>query len=61
MLLPLVVSGCPIDIYSFSLRGHPDGAGVIFYPPKGADKSPQGVNRIKEWRAANGKPGFKPA
>lgn len=41
---------------------HPDGSDVIYYPPEGADDSPQGVvNRVKEWRAANGKPGFKPA
>ena len=41
---------------------HPDGADVLTRPPVGSDKSPQGVvNRIKEWRAANGKPGFKPA
>ncbi|MFK0345089.1 bacteriocin immunity protein [Pseudomonas asiatica] len=44
------------------LTEHPDGSDVIYYPPDGADVSPQGVvNRIKEWRAANGKPGFKPA
>ncbi|WP_129932852.1 MULTISPECIES: bacteriocin immunity protein [Pseudomonas] len=44
------------------LTEHPDGADVIYYPPEGADDSPQGVvNRVKEWRAANGKPGFKPA
>ncbi|HBK49512.1 MAG TPA: bacteriocin immunity protein [Pseudomonas sp.] len=43
------------------LTEHPDGSDVIYYPPEGADVSPQGViNRIKEWRAANGKPGFKP-
>ncbi|MDM3887335.1 bacteriocin immunity protein [Pseudomonas sp. BCRC 81390] len=41
---------------------HPDGADVLTRPPAGSDKSPQGViNRIKEWRAANGKAGFKPA
>ncbi|MFJ4351462.1 bacteriocin immunity protein [Pseudomonas sp. NPDC089428] len=44
------------------LTEHPDGSDVIYYPPEGADSSPQGVvKRIKEWRAANGKPGFKPA
>ncbi|HBK49511.1 MAG TPA: bacteriocin immunity protein [Pseudomonas sp.] len=41
---------------------HPEGADVIYYPPEGADDSPQGiVNRVKAWRDANGKPGFKPA
>ncbi|MGS7249954.1 bacteriocin immunity protein [Pseudomonas anuradhapurensis] len=45
-----------------TLTEHPDGSDVIYYPPNGADVTPQGViNRIKEWRAANGKPGFKPA
>jgi hypothetical protein len=44
------------------LTEHPEGSDVIYYPPEGADDSPQGVvNRVKEWRAANGKPGFKPA
>lgn len=41
---------------------HPDGSDVIFYPPEGAEDSPQGIlDRVKEWRATNGKPGFKPA
>jgi len=44
------------------LTEHPDGSDVIYYPPEGADNSPQGVvNRVKAWRAANGKPGFKTA
>lgn len=44
------------------LTEHPDGSDIIYYPPQGADASPQGVvNRVKAWRAANGKPGFKPA
>jgi len=41
---------------------HPDGTDIIFYPPEGAEDSPEGIlERIKEWRAANGKPGFKSA
>ncbi|MFD2640716.1 bacteriocin immunity protein [Pseudomonas japonica] len=41
---------------------HPDRSDVVCYPPEGAEDSPEGVvKRIKEWRAANGKPGFKPA
>ena len=41
---------------------HPDGTDIIFYPPEGAEDSPEGIlKRIKEWRAANGKPGFKTA
>lgn len=43
-----------------TITEHPQGYGVIFYPEAGADDSPQGiVALIKEWRAANGKPGFK--
>jgi len=39
---------------------HPDGSDLIYYPEPGADNSPEGVTRIvKEWRAANGLPGFK--
>ncbi|WP_058970112.1 bacteriocin immunity protein [Type-D symbiont of Plautia stali] len=39
---------------------HPDGSDVIFYPPEGREDSPEGVvKEVKEWRAANGKPGFK--
>ncbi|MDH0649169.1 bacteriocin immunity protein [Pseudomonas sp. GD03858] len=41
---------------------HPDRSDVIFYPPEGAVDSPEGIlQRVKQWRAANGKPGFKPA
>lgn len=41
---------------------NPFGSDLIYYPGEGADDSPQGVvDRVKEWRAANGKPGFKPA
>ncbi|MCS4313234.1 hypothetical protein M2397_003542 [Pseudomonas sp. BIGb0381] len=41
---------------------HPDGTDIIFYPPEGAEDTPVGIlKRIKEWRAANGKPGFKTA
>jgi hypothetical protein len=37
---------------------HPDGTDILFYPK---DDSPEGIlNCIKEWRAKNGKPGFKP-
>jgi hypothetical protein len=39
---------------------HPDGSDLIYYPEPGADSSPEGVTRtVKEWRAANGLPGFK--
>ncbi|OCT22549.1 bacteriocin immunity protein [Pseudomonas putida] len=41
---------------------NPLGSDLIYYPGEGADDSPEGVlERVKQWRAANGKPGFKPA
>ena len=42
------------------LTGHPDGTDLIYYPEDGADDSAEGITRtVKEWRAANGLPGFK--
>ena len=39
---------------------HPSGSDLIFYPEDGKDDSPEGiVQEVKEWRQANGKPGFK--
>lgn len=39
---------------------HPDGTDIIFYPKEDEEDSPEGVlKRIKEWRAANGLPGFQ--
>jgi hypothetical protein len=39
---------------------YPGGADILFYPLPAADCSPEGVvNTIKQWRAENGKPGFK--
>jgi hypothetical protein len=48
-------------IYEFSqLTEHPDGWDLIYHPEAGADNSPAGVLKtVKEWRIANGKPGFK--
>ena len=48
-------------IYEFSqLTEHPDGWDLIYHTQAGADNSPAGVVKtVKEWRAANGKPGFK--
>lgn len=44
------------------LSEHPDGTDIIFYPAKGQEDSPEGlVKQIKEWRAQNGKPGFRGA
>ncbi|EOC9236500.1 bacteriocin immunity protein [Enterobacter hormaechei] len=42
------------------LTQHPAGSDLIFYPDEGKDYSPEGIVReVKEWRRANGKPGFK--
>lgn len=39
---------------------HPSGSDLIFYPADDREDSPEGIVReVKEWRAANGKPGFK--
>lgn len=39
---------------------HPNRTGVLYYPEEGVDDSPAGVLKaIKDWRSANGKPGFK--
>jgi hypothetical protein len=40
---------------------HPGRSDVIFYPKEGRGDSPEGIlKEVKEWRAANNKPGFKP-
>ncbi|MNG82227.1 Colicin-E7 immunity protein [compost metagenome] len=50
-----------LDHFS-DITEHPDRSDVICFPPEGSDDSVKGITqRIKEWRAANGKPGFKPA
>ena len=42
------------------LTEHPDGSDLIYYPRAGREDSPEGVvQEVKEWRQANGKPGFK--
>ncbi|MDN3221007.1 bacteriocin immunity protein [Pseudomonas nunensis] len=42
------------------LAGHPDGYDLIFHPEPGADNSAEGVTKtVKEWRTAQGLPGFK--
>ncbi|MGG5287923.1 bacteriocin immunity protein [Pseudomonas shirazensis] len=66
---PTPLTGTALEKYRESLvlhfvkvTEHPDQTDVLFYPPAGADVSPEGVlKRVKEWRAANGKPGFKNA
>ncbi|MHC6224126.1 bacteriocin immunity protein [Pseudomonas sp. X10] len=40
---------------------HPAGTDLIFWPEsEGLDTPEQILRIVKEWRAANGKPGFKP-
>ncbi|SFQ98934.1 Colicin immunity protein / pyocin immunity protein [Enterobacter sp. kpr-6] len=48
-------------VYQFNqLTEHPDGHDLIYFPQPNADSSVRGiVNAVKEWRAANGKSGFK--
>lgn len=42
------------------LSEHPAGSDLIFYPEDGQDDSPEGiVLQVKEWRKANGNPGFR--
>lgn len=42
------------------LTEHPDGSDLIFYPCDDREDSPEGiVQEVKEWRKANGKPGFR--
>ena len=39
---------------------HPNGTDILYYPEQGVEDSPTGVlEAIKQWRAANEKPGFK--
>ncbi|TLP64719.1 MULTISPECIES: bacteriocin immunity protein [Pseudomonas] len=46
--------------YFESLIDHPDKSDLIYYPAVGVEDSPTGViSVIKEWLAANGKPGFR--
>ncbi|WP_272581399.1 bacteriocin immunity protein [Providencia sp. PROV266] len=39
---------------------HPDGTDLIYYAKSDSDSTPIAITKIiKEWRAKNGKPGFK--
>ncbi|EAW8184853.1 bacteriocin immunity protein [Salmonella enterica] len=39
---------------------HPDGTDLIYYAASDAESTPEAITKkIKEWRAANGKSGFK--
>ena len=45
-----------------SVTEHPDGSDLIYYAPSDQEANPEAIlGKIKEWRAANGKPGFKSA
>ena len=42
------------------MTGHPDGAGLIYCPEGSSNGSAEDVTRVvKQWRAAQGLPGFK--
>ncbi|NUU36199.1 bacteriocin immunity protein [Pseudomonas sp. C2B4] len=42
------------------LTEHPDGSDLIYYADSDEDSTPEAVlNKVKVWRSANGKPGFK--
>ena len=42
------------------ITGHPDGTDLIYYPEADSSGSAEDVTRVvKEWRAAQGLPGFK--
>ena len=45
-----------------TLTEHPDGSDLIYYAPSDAESTPEVITKkVKEWRAANGKSGFKTA
>ncbi|MGL6242207.1 bacteriocin immunity protein [Pseudomonas sp.] len=44
-----------------ALTEHPDGSDLIYYADSDAESTPEAIiEKVKVWRAANGKPGFKP-
>lgn len=44
-----------------ALTEHPDGSDLIYYADSDEDATPEAIiKKVKDWRAANGKPGFKP-
>ncbi|WGM04075.1 bacteriocin immunity protein [Arsenophonus nasoniae] len=42
-----------------SVTGHPSGSDLIYYPENNDGSANAIIKEIKEWRAKNGKPGFK--
>ncbi|WP_460147896.1 bacteriocin immunity protein [Pseudomonas sp. S2_A02] len=44
-----------------ALTEHPDGSDLIYYADSDEESTPEAIiEKVKSWRAANGKPGFKP-
>ncbi|WP_300729269.1 bacteriocin immunity protein [Pseudomonas sp.] len=42
------------------LTEHPEGSDLIYYAASDQEATPEAIlAKIKQWRAANGKPGFK--
>lgn len=41
------------------LSEHPSGSDLLYYPEEGKSGPVAIVQEIKEWRKANGKPGFR--
>jgi hypothetical protein len=42
------------------LTEHPDGSDLIYYADSDEDSTPEAIlNKVKAWRSANGKTGFK--
>jgi len=43
------------------LTEHPDGSDLIYYADSDEESTPEAIiEKVKVWRAANGKSGFKP-
>ncbi|MHC8290690.1 bacteriocin immunity protein [Pseudomonas sp. XS1P51] len=43
-----------------ALTEHPDGSDLIYYADSDDDSTPAAIiKKVKAWRTANGKPGFK--
>ncbi len=43
-----------------ALTEHPEGSDLIYYASSDQEATPEAImDKVKAWRAANGKPGFK--
>lgn len=46
--------------YFEKVTEHPEGTDLIYFASSDAESTPQAIiDKVKEWRAAHGKPGFK--